>query len=168
MEPIAGDTRVRLCRSCDKPVYDSKSMTRDELYALVVKTEGALPCIQLHLRPDGTIVTNGCLKAVYRTGRWLWLKAAALALTFWSAVAGLSRAVDVATAPEPVSLEIEREHALVLGKLAAVPRTRCWSGPVGCPASLRPEKRPPATAASTEHAAPLRHLAADEDLLPPD
>jgi len=55
MEPIAGDSRARLCRRCDKPVYDSRSMTRDELYALITKTEGSPPCLQLHRRPDGTI-----------------------------------------------------------------------------------------------------------------
>jgi len=55
MEPIAGDSRARLCRACDKPVYDARSMTRDELHDLIEKTEGSPPCMQLHLRLDGTV-----------------------------------------------------------------------------------------------------------------
>jgi hypothetical protein len=43
MEPIAADSRARLCRSCDKPVYDSKSMTRAELHTLIMKPRDERP-----------------------------------------------------------------------------------------------------------------------------
>jgi hypothetical protein len=161
MEPIAGDSRARLCRSCDKPVYDSKSMTRAELYALIERTEGRLPCLQLHLRPDGTVVTGGCLSAIYRTGRLLWLKAAALAVAFWTSVFGLRRACDVALrVPWPASLEIEARETGVMGMVGVLRR-----GPEPRPAWLRapgPPRKP-----DLDHAPPLRVLESEKDLLPP-
>jgi hypothetical protein len=155
MEPIAGDSRARLCRRCDKPVYDSKSMTRDELYALIAKTEGAPPCLQLHQRPDGTIVTKGCLSAIYRTGRFLWLKVAACAIAFWAAVAGLRRAVDGATAPRPRSLEIRSEPSETIT--------------LGLGTFIRPPTPARVSAArpKPESERELRHLLSEEDLLPP-
>lgn len=163
MEPIAGDSRARLCRVCDKPVYDSKSMTRDELHALITKMEGALPCLQLHQRPDGTIVTRGCLSALYRSSRYLWLKAAALAVAFWSAVTGLRSALDVAAAPRAPALEIgseprEMSETRMLGNIATV----------RVPREERPRwLRAPQKPSDIDRAPPLRHLASEEDLLPP-
>ena len=86
MRPIEADGRARLCGSCDTPVYDSRSMTRGELQRLIEKHEGALPCLRLHQRPDGTIVTGGCFAPMVRAGRFLWLRVAAAAVAFWSAV----------------------------------------------------------------------------------
>jgi hypothetical protein len=156
MEPIAGDGRARLCRACDKPVYDSKSMTRDELHDLIEKTEGSPPCMQLHLRPDGTVVTKGCLAALWRTRRYLWLKAAAVAVAFWAGVFGLRRACDLATAPQPASLELETTRAVAGQLLVRIP----------------PERDPPWLAAPSkkvdpDHAEPLRWLQSEEDLIPP-
>jgi len=162
MEPISGDNRARLCRSCDKPVYDSKSMTRDELYALIVQTEGALPCLQLHQRPDGTVVTKGCLAAVYRASRTLWLKAAALAIAFWTGVTGLRRTCDVATAPQAVSLELKGEPYMTRGMVGLV-----MVPPEPDPPWLRSPTTPPAKTADVESAEPLRRLQVEEALFPP-
>ena len=157
MEPIAGDSRARLCRACDKPVYDSRSMTRDQLFALIEKHEGSLPCLQLHQRPDGTIVTKGCLGSLYRTGRFLWLKVAALAVAFWTGFIGLRRACDLATAPQSVSLEIEASESRALGMLNVL-----QPAPSPPPLLSRPPKKP-----DPDHAPPLRVLESEQDLLPP-
>jgi hypothetical protein len=89
MRPIEPDGRARLCGACDRPVYDTRSMTRANLELLIYKHEGALPCLRLHRRPDGTIVTKSCFAPVLRAGRFLWLKAAVAAVAFWSAVFAL-------------------------------------------------------------------------------
>src|SRR5262245_12746470 len=109
MEPIAGDSRARLCRQCDKPVYDSLSMTRDQLYDLIVKTEGSLPCLRLHQRPDGTVVTKGCLGTLYRASRFLWLQLAALAVGFWAGLLGVCRGTGFLTEAR-TTLSAVREH----------------------------------------------------------
>ena len=63
-------------------------MTRGELHRLIVKHEGSLPCLRLHQRPDGTIVTGSCFAPVVRAGRLLWLKVALAAVAFWSTIFG--------------------------------------------------------------------------------
>ena len=89
MLAIEADGRARLCRTCDMPVYDSRSMTRGELYRLIVKHEGLLPCLRLHRRADGTIVTGSCFAPLLRAGRLLRLRVALAAVAFWSAVFGV-------------------------------------------------------------------------------
>ena len=86
MRPIESDGRARLCGACDKPVYDTRSMTRADLRRLILKHEGALPCLRLCRRPDGTIITQGCFAAVLRAGRFLWLKTTLAAVAFWSTI----------------------------------------------------------------------------------
>ena len=103
MRSIEADGRARLCRTCDTPVYDSRSMTRGELYRLIVKHEGSLPCLRLHQRPDGTIIPGGCFAPVLRAGRLLWFKAALAAVAFWSAVfAARSSMVRPKSIPAPL------------------------------------------------------------------
>ncbi|HMF43934.1 MAG TPA: hypothetical protein VKQ32_24845 [Polyangia bacterium] len=86
MRPIESDGRARLCAACDKPVYDARSMTRADLGRLIAKHEGALPCLRLLRRADGTLMTKGCFAPVVRAGRFLWLKAGLGAVAFWSTV----------------------------------------------------------------------------------
>jgi hypothetical protein len=179
MEPIAGDRRARLCRSCDKPVYDSKSMTRAELYALIEKTEGKLPCLQLHQRPDGTIVTKGCLSAIYRSGRYLWLKAAALAFAFWTSVLGLRRACDRLMTPAIVSIDIDQRIRTTrgMGTFLVRPKRRPKKsdyvlslGLLGLPRHIDPpppQAPAPPKKPDIDHAPPLRVLESEKDLLPP-
>jgi hypothetical protein len=158
MEPIAGDSRARLCRRCDKPVYDSRAMSRDELLALIARTEGSPPCLQLHQRPDGTVVTKDCLAALYRTARFLWIRTAALAVAFWASVVGLRRVCDTATASRPTSLEITESPSLVLGGMVSVVRE---------PRRRRALRRAPEPARTTADQPLLQHLQSEEDLLPP-
>jgi hypothetical protein len=86
MRPIESDGRARRCGACDKPVYDTRSMTRTNLRRLISKHEGALPCLRLCRRPDGTVVTKSCFAPVLRAGRFFWLKAGLAAVAFWSTV----------------------------------------------------------------------------------
>jgi hypothetical protein len=58
-ETMEGDARVRFCRLCSLNVYDLSGMTRAEVEALVLKTEGRL-CGRLTRRADGTILTKDC------------------------------------------------------------------------------------------------------------
>ena len=123
MRAIETDGRARLCRACDAPVYDSRSMTRGELYRLIVKHEGSLPCLRLQRRPDGTIVTGSCFAPLLRAGRLLWLRVALAAVAFWSAVfafrSGRGRpranpapalvAAPPSPAPEPVTVTIHAD-----------------------------------------------------------
>jgi hypothetical protein len=69
--------------AADKPVYDSRSMTRAQLHAVITTHEGPGRCLRLHVRPDGTIVTRDCLTPFLRVGRLLWLKTTMLAMAFW-------------------------------------------------------------------------------------
>jgi hypothetical protein len=80
---------VRFCDSCDKPVYDSRSMTRAQLQATITRNEGNRPCMRLHVRPDGTVVTRDCFAPMLRLGRALWLKTSLLTVAFWGALLGL-------------------------------------------------------------------------------
>jgi hypothetical protein len=86
MRPIELDGRARLCGACDRPVYDTRSLTRGALRRLILEHEGQLPCLRLHRRPDGTVVTKSCFAPVLRAGRFLWLNVALAAVAFWSTV----------------------------------------------------------------------------------
>jgi hypothetical protein len=86
MRPIEADGRARQCGACDRPVYDTRSLTRGDLRRLILKHEGDLPCLRLCQRPDGTVVTKSCFAPVLRAGRFLWLKAGIAAVAFWAMV----------------------------------------------------------------------------------
>jgi len=94
MMPLDRAGRARFCDSCERPVYDSKALTRDELFDLIASHEGQrLPCMQLHRRPDGTIVTRDCFTPFVRVGRFLWLKVGVAAVAFWASALGLREVV---------------------------------------------------------------------------
>jgi hypothetical protein len=88
MTRIDADGRTRFCERCERPVYDSASMTRNELADLIAWHEGRrLPCVRLHRRPDGTIVTRSCLEPLFRAGRFVWLQVGLAAAAFWGLLA---------------------------------------------------------------------------------
>ena len=58
-ESMEGGGSVRFCRLCSLNVYDISGMTRAEVEALVLKTEGRL-CGRLTRRADGTVLTKDC------------------------------------------------------------------------------------------------------------
>jgi hypothetical protein len=90
MTRIDSDGRARYCERCARPVYDSASMTRGDLADLIEWLEGRrLPCVRLHRRPDGTILTRDCFAPLTRFGRFLWLKVALAAVAFWAWALGI-------------------------------------------------------------------------------
>jgi hypothetical protein len=56
---MAGDERVRHCTLCSLNVYNFAEMTRDEVRALILRTEGRV-CARLYRRADGTVITRDC------------------------------------------------------------------------------------------------------------
>jgi len=58
-ESMAGDERVRHCSLCSLNVYNFAEMSRDEIRALLVRTEGRI-CGRLYRRADGTLMTSDC------------------------------------------------------------------------------------------------------------
>src|SRR4051812_17864788 len=58
-ERMAGDERVRHCTLCSLNVYNFAEMTRDEIRALLARTEGRI-CARLYRRADGTVLTSDC------------------------------------------------------------------------------------------------------------
>jgi hypothetical protein len=168
MMRIDSDGRARFCKACERPVYDSASMTRGDLIDLIARHEGRrLPCVQLHRRPDGTIVTRDCFESFLRVGRALWLKTSLLAIAFWAWALGLSE-----LARERLAAFWAPRAAVetVLGNLEIFTR-----GPrdPGSLAPLPPSAPPPreiprlgirALLPEVAPAAPLLHLEADEDI----
>lgn len=77
---MTGDDRMRHCSECRLNVYNISEMTREEAVRLVFETEGRV-CVRFYRRPDGTVITNDCLRGLVairaRLNRW---KAAAAAL----------------------------------------------------------------------------------------
>ncbi|XYH99625.1 hypothetical protein ACMHYB_07655 [Sorangium sp. So ce1128] len=64
-DEMAGDDRVRFCRTCEKNVYNLSEMPRDEAERLVRAAAGDL-CVRLYRRADGTVLTADCPVGVNR------------------------------------------------------------------------------------------------------
>jgi len=177
MTHIDSDGRARFCKGCERPVYDSASMTRGDLIDLIARHEGRrLPCVQLHRRPDGTIVTRDCFEPFLRAGRALWLKTGLLAVAFWAWALGLRELAQerlaAFRAPRPAratavagNLELVARGNLQL--VTRGPRDPASLAPL--PPSAPPSREIPplgirALLPEVERAAPLLHLEADEDI----
>jgi len=170
--------RARYCEKCARPVYDSASMTRGDLSDLIEWLEGRrLPCVRLHMRPDGTILTRDCFAPLTRFGRFLWLKVALAAVAFWAWALGirpLARYVresaealrtvsrgDVVVGGQ-LSLPLDEHESEFMDPARLVPLPPSTPRPQAIPA---PDWRPPLPAADRAEA--LHKVAADEDILNP-
>ena len=169
MTRIDSGGRVRFCESCERPVYNSAAMTRDELADLIARHEGGrMPCLQLHRRPDGTIVTRDCFAV--RVGRFVWLKVGLAAVAFWSWALGvhpLARPFRRDGAPPSSSEEITgfRGQSYISGGLAVI-----VSPPNKEPASLLSRTAPAqgwSDLPAVDRAPPLRTLEAEEEIWNP-
>jgi hypothetical protein len=168
MTRIDSDGRARFCESCERPVYDSAAMTRDELFDLITRNEGTRPCMQLHRRPDGTIVTRDCFAPFARAGRFLWLKIALAAAAFWSWALELHQLTELSrrdAASRFSSEEISpprRETDFVEGGLIMISPTAPKA-----PASMlarTPRSDGPSLLPAADRAPPLRTLEAEEEI----
>src|SRR5262245_33937217 len=171
MMRIDGEGRARFCDRCERPVYDSASMSRGDLADLIARNEGRrLPCVRLHRRPDGTIVTRDCFEPIVRVGRFLWLKVGLAAVGFWAWAFGLRTVADGVRQRIDAARASQGETVAFAGWLAYpkdVPRDPASPAPL--PASApRPPEIPgfgsiPLLSA-IDRAEPLRRLEADEDV----
>lgn len=105
---MRGDDRARLCLACEKNVYNLEAMTRREIHALIVETEGQF-CGRLYKRKDGTVLTADCPLgmrekvglAAHRLSLTVFLAAMAVVL----AVLALVPRTKVCTVSSPVTHE---------------------------------------------------------------
>jgi hypothetical protein len=128
-EGMAGDERVRHCTLCSLNVYNVAEMTRDEVRALLVRTEGRV-CARLYRRTDGTVLTRDCPTGLWAMRQRTSRVAAALitalltlpSLAFGGTTSGKPR---LKTRGSTVTIEIER---------AATPQPAAFTGVVVDPA----------------------------------
>jgi hypothetical protein len=86
---MSGTDHARHCGHCGKTVYNVENLRPREVAALLEAHGDRVPCLRLFVRPDGTVVTRGCLAWVgagVRRARMGVVSIAALALGFWSNV----------------------------------------------------------------------------------
>lgn len=64
---MAGEGHVRVCGLCDRDVYDFSGLTAFEVVHLLASHEGkGAPCVRLHRRRDGTVITADCEVGIAR------------------------------------------------------------------------------------------------------
>ncbi len=88
---MEGDDHVRVCRQCDKKVYDFTTLSPAEVLDLLDVHEGNL-CAHMYGRPDGTMIVDNCpvgLAAVRRRARRLMGGLAAVVVLLITSVAAL-------------------------------------------------------------------------------
>src|SRR4051794_30720062 len=108
---MAGDERVRHCTLCSLNVYNFAEMTRDEIRALLARTEGRI-CGRLFRRADGTLMTSDCPSGL----QVLRQRMSRLATAFIAAMFSVAAFASDATCVKPrlrkhgskVKLEIEQ------------------------------------------------------------
>ena len=77
-EKMTGNDSVRFCGQCSLNVYNISNMTDKEAEAVFAKGQnGERLCARLYRRPDGTVMTDNCPRALRRirnASRWLKTK----------------------------------------------------------------------------------------------
>ncbi|MCU1228626.1 MAG: hypothetical protein JWO97_1510 [Acidobacteria bacterium] len=96
-EGMAGDERVRHCTLCSLNVYNFREMKRDEIRALLDRTEGRV-CARLYRRADGTLLTSDCPSGFQVLRQRMSRFAAAVTAAFFTVSAFAS---DGATCEKP-------------------------------------------------------------------
>ncbi|MBP9093133.1 hypothetical protein KBI23_19060, partial [bacterium] len=75
---MTGNDSVRFCGQCSLNVYNISSMTDKEAEAVFAKGKnGERLCARLYRRPDGTVMTDNCPRALRRirnVSKWLQTK----------------------------------------------------------------------------------------------
>ncbi len=75
---MTGNDSVRFCGQCSLNVYNISSMTDKEAEAVFAKgNNGERLCARLYRRPDGTVMTDNCPRALRRirnASKWLQTK----------------------------------------------------------------------------------------------
>ncbi len=77
-DKMTGNDSVRFCSQCSLNVYNIANMTDKEAEAVFAKgTNGERLCARLYRRPDGTVMTDNCpraLRKIRNASRWLKTK----------------------------------------------------------------------------------------------
>ncbi|CAN5347780.1 hypothetical protein BH11CYA1_BH11CYA1_37880 [soil metagenome] len=77
-EKMTGDDSVRFCGQCSLNVYNISNLTDKEAEAVFAKGKnGERLCARLYRRPDGTVMTDNCPRALRRirtASKWLKTK----------------------------------------------------------------------------------------------
>ena len=82
---MSGDDRARLCKHCNRHVYNLSAMPRAEAETLAREKEGKI-CVRFFRRADGTVITDNCpvgLRAARDRLRWIAAGIASSAITLW-------------------------------------------------------------------------------------
>lgn len=135
-ESMAGDERVRHCTLCSLNVFNFAEMTRDEIRALLVKTEGRV-CARLYKRADGTVITKDCPTGL-RALRRRVSRAAAAILTAAFSVTTFASAPRLHK-PRNVKLEVEQAATPQLAAFTGIARAEDGTPLPGVTISLRNE-----------------------------
>jgi hypothetical protein len=85
-DAMAGDDKRRFCSQCRLHVHDLSAMSSDEALDLLRAAGQGRLCVRLWRRADGTVLTRDCPVGLRRRLRLMWARAAALALTLWTAL----------------------------------------------------------------------------------
>lgn len=123
LDSMEGDGRVRFCRLCSLNVYDISEMTRAEVEALVLKTEGRL-CGRMTLRADGTVLTRDCpvgLRAIRMCATRAAGAAFAALLSLCSLAFGQTRAQQDSCPSGGAEFKVEKKtHAATYSTVSGV------------------------------------------------
>ncbi len=81
-DKMKGSDTVRFCHLCHLNVYNIANLTDKEAEEVLSKGKGGRVCALLYRRPDGTIVTDNCPRALRKIrDASKWLKAKIIAAT---------------------------------------------------------------------------------------
>ena len=112
---MEGEGRVRDCYACEKKVYDLSGMTGDAILELLDR-EGEAPCVRMHRRRDGTLITADCL--VGRRRRNHQGLALAWLTTMSATLFGLASSAvwDEEPVPQPLDIHDHEVGTIIMGE----------------------------------------------------
>ena len=122
MTPAGDAERVRMCKQCNKHVFNLSQMSRADAEELIIEKNGSL-CVRYYQRKDGTILLKDCTVAAATARRRQIAGAAAAALLATGGsflmlsahrTSTTSEAARIAPPPPPVEIEFryrEQEKA---------------------------------------------------------
>src|ERR1043166_780954 len=128
-EAMEGDERMRHCAVCSLNVYNFAGMTRDEVRALLARSEGRV-CGRLYRRADGTLLTRDCptgLRALRRRAS----RAAAAVVAALLSLPALAFGADT-------GVKIHGSRVKLTTEQAAAPQAVAFTGVVAFEDSVLP------------------------------
>jgi hypothetical protein len=124
-ERMEGDERVRHCAVCSLNVYNFAEMTRDEVQALLARTEGRI-CARLYRRADGTVLTRDCPRGL----RELRRRASRIAAATVAALLSVPAFALCRSSSKKPRLEIYRSEVSLTTERVATTQPAAFTGVV--------------------------------------